>query len=49
MIAALERFIGDAELRAEYGARAFAAAPAFDWDMVGRSRLEILRAALERI
>lgn len=46
MIAALERFIGDAELRAEYGARAFAAAPGFDWDEVGRTRLEMLRAVL---
>lgn len=47
MIAALERFIGDADLRAEYGARAFAAAPDFDWDEVGRTRLEMLRAVSE--
>jgi glycosyltransferase involved in cell wall biosynthesis len=48
MIAALERFIGDADLRAEYGARALAAAPAYDWDVVGRTRLEMLARAIGR-
>lgn len=46
MAAALERFIADADLRAEYGARAFKAAPGFDWNVVGARRLEALRSAL---
>lgn len=49
IIAALERFIGDAELRAEYGARAYAAAPVFDWDVVGRTRFEMLESARNRV
>ena len=43
---ALERFIADPALRAEYGARATKAAPDFDWDVVGRKRVEALRALL---
>jgi glycosyltransferase involved in cell wall biosynthesis len=41
---ALERFISDPQLRADYGARSLAAAPEFDWNVVGRKRLEALRA-----
>jgi glycosyltransferase involved in cell wall biosynthesis len=40
---ALERFISDPDLRAEYSARSLAAAPDCDWDVVGRKRLEALR------
>lgn len=38
MADALERFIRDAELRRDYGARARRAAPRFDWNAVGAAR-----------
>ena len=43
---ALTAFATDPARRAEYGARAAAAAPAFDWDRIGVERIGELAAAL---
>jgi glycosyltransferase involved in cell wall biosynthesis len=43
MAEALERFLSEADLRADYGARSSAVAPTFDWSVVGRKRVAALR------
>ena len=45
MSAALHRFVRNADLRADYGARARAAARDFDWMVVGAERARLLKAA----
>jgi glycosyltransferase involved in cell wall biosynthesis len=42
---ALETFLSDAALRAEYGDRSYSIAPEFDWNEVGRKRAKALNEA----
>ena len=44
---ALDHFTRDRSLHADYSARAYKAAPDFDWDEVGRKRAEALRALVD--
>lgn len=43
---ALERFTTDRSLHDDYGARSLKAAPDFDWNEVGRKRVDALRALI---